>query len=379
MINKLATIFFLAFFGQFTVVYTNEVGSKSKNELAVPIINKLESGWESKIDYENETLQRLFWMAASGEPKWADIRKKADSTLVARKELAIPFLISKLSVDDARQRQAVNNLLKKIGTITIPYLSHAIDTTKSNDVLSLAIKTIGDIGDSSTVSMLIQFTYDTNRVKKVSAVAALASYNKNQNEFVPRFRELIHDTIPSVRRYAYRGLIKAQDNESIKDIICGIHDTIYSVRETIFFALTAIVSPADTSKSSLRKKELKFLENVKNELEKILQREWGYDSIPYFSSDFIVQHRRFQRFSNFSSFTLQELYNYLNLYRLINGNNKKIWNRASEYPSEVIRLLALQYFLHFSKKSKKDLLKIKGDSHLLKGQELTKQFRLPIQ
>lgn len=337
---------------------------------------KLSTGWEDRIDYTAETMQRLFWIASSGEPKWSEIRKKADSTIVSRGDSAIPYLLTKLSSDDARQRLTVNNLLKNIGSSTLPYLFLVIDSTKNNDIVSLSLKTIGDIADSSSIEHLVEFTFDTSNVKRSSAVSALASYHKEHPKIVNRFRELVHDSVISIRRNALRGLIRNTDKASIPKLIQSINDSVYSVRETVFTAFLAIPSKQDSLSIERRERIEKFHSKVLKYIENSFNSQKKFKEIPTFDNNFVVfLNNRLYNDPSARTLVENDLVNIFNLYRLLNGKSKQIWKYAYNHTSDKIQLIAFQFkILNDPNFQLKDM-----KSPYLNGQQLTKQFRPPIQ
>ncbi|MDK9700731.1 MAG: HEAT repeat domain-containing protein [bacterium] len=303
----------------------------------------LSPGWENRIDYSAESDLRLFWVASSGEPKWEAIRKRADSTLVSRGKSAVPFLISRLSTDDARDRQTVNQLLKKIGTPAVESLLMVIDTAKSRDEATLAIQTLGDIGDSTALPRLLQAASDTAFRIRTSAALALMSYPKLPLSVIEKMRNLAQDKLPGIRRNALRGLVLQSDIPSIPYIVGGLSDSMFSIRETLMYTLSGKPSKKDSSDMAKLAAREQFRSALRDFLDKkLLPALERQNYLEFHTEQGVISNTRTARAATLPVADNRALLMYLRAYRTLDGGKTTIWSRAALHTDPAIRAEAVR-------------------------------------
>ncbi len=331
-------------FAQTNPVTQRETGKSNVDELPPHLCKgPLKPGWEDRIVYSAESDKRLFWVASSGEPKWAEIRRKADSTLVARGIIAVPFLLTKLATDDARESQTVNLILKKIGKPAIPSLIAINDTTKDRDIKSMVLKTLGDIGDTSATSVLITASTDTSIRIRGAAASALMTMPAGVPVIMKRLRDFSHDSWAGIRRTSIRGLILMADIPSIPAILSCLADSSYPVRETTIQALSSRPTHHDSLQPGRLDQITAFRNALMDTLERRLKPSWRLDRYLSFRTGFgLFPDYREVRADEFPIKNTSMLATYIQVYRILQGTDGDIWHAAVVNPSPVVRAEALR-------------------------------------
>ncbi len=352
----LVTLCFSIGLGQITTNYADS--TKPKLDTLPPHLahGPLAPGWEKRINYTAESNKRLFWVASSGEPKWAEIRNKAESTLVKRDSLAVPFLLTKLSTDDARQRQTVNQILKKIGKDAVKPLLAVVDTAPDFEIATLAIATLGDIGDSTCIPKLIKLSNDTAGRIRSSAVGALMTMPLGSEVITNRIRALALDPWSGIRRTALRGLILEADVKSVSNIVNALADSVWPVRETVIQALALKPTGKDSAKPERMETIKRFHNALRDTIEQRLLPDWTVQEFLGFRSGFgAYPFYRSVRKEGFTSNNALEVSMLLQAYRLLDGDRTAVWKRAAKYPAAVVRVEALRAGIHKSSKGDIDV------------------------
>lgn len=70
----------------------------------------------ARASYSDE---EFFLMAASGEPRFSEWQKMGVDSLAARGSAAVPYLVSRLDTEDARERHTLKDIFKKMGDSAI--------------------------------------------------------------------------------------------------------------------------------------------------------------------------------------------------------------------------------------------------------------------
>jgi HEAT repeat protein len=211
------------------------------------------------------TPEELFLRASSSALQFEHMREPSRVILVRDHERSIPYLVTQLDTDDARERHALEDVLVRIGTPAVAPVIDALlaeaarpDTTRG---VRLAAGVLGRLGDPAAVEPLDSI-HDhpewkvrgaiagaLGRIGTADAVGPLVSMLTDENEVVRKSAAV------GLRRVAVRGTdeeepdveaFEALDAPVIEALVRALGDPHYSVRHSASDALARIGEPALT-------------------------------------------------------------------------------------------------------------------------------------
>jgi HEAT repeat protein len=223
----------------------------------------LEAAEPDTAELETLTPEQLFLRAASSALQFEHMREPSRKVLVRKHEDSIPYLVTQLDTDGARERHALEDVLVRIGEPAVPAVIDALlteaertDTTRG---ARLAATVLGRIGDASAVDPL-DSVHDhadwkvrgaigsaLGRIGTAGAIAPLVSLLSDENEMVRKSAAV------GLRRVATaandeeepdREARKALDDEVVASLIGALGDRCYAVRYSSADALARIGEPA---------------------------------------------------------------------------------------------------------------------------------------
>ena len=206
-------------------------------------------------DLVNMTPADLFLRASSSALQFEAMRQPSRRLLIKNHEESVPYLVTQLDTDDARERIALEDILVKIGSPAVGPLIESlareierVDTTRG---ARLAAGILGRIGDSEAVAPLVDARGQPDW--KVRGAVAEALGRIGDAEAVPGLVELLQDANEVVRKSAAVGLARvaeeedgadALDEPGVEALAAALADPYYSVRWSAARALAAIGKPA---------------------------------------------------------------------------------------------------------------------------------------
>jgi HEAT repeat protein len=209
------------------------------------------------------TPEELFLRASSSALQFEHMREPSRKILVRDHERTIPYLVTQLDTDDARERHALEDVLVRIGPPAVAPVMEALlteaarpDTTRG---VRLAAGVLGRLGDPAAVDAL-DSVHDhpdwkvrgaiggaLGRIGTAESVGPLVSMLADENEVVRKSAAV------GLRRVAVRGTdeeepdveaFRALDESVIMALVGALGDPHYSVRHSASDALARIGEPA---------------------------------------------------------------------------------------------------------------------------------------
>lgn len=183
----------------------------------------------------------LFIKACGGLEKYRDLAEPSKKALVGMGKDAVPYLLDKLSTQDAREMWTLIEILGKIGE---PAVMPLIDSLKSGnkDVVKLSSRILGDIKDKRAVAPLIEILDKEDFNTRGYACESLGKIGDTTAFTHVSF--CLKDSVEVVRKSAAVALGKLKDKRAIPNLISGLSDPHFSVRMTSASALVEIRKPS---------------------------------------------------------------------------------------------------------------------------------------
>jgi HEAT repeat protein len=193
----------------------------------------------------------LFIKAGGGLEKYRDLAEPSKKALIEMGKDAVPYLLDKLSTQDAREMWTLIEILGKIGEPAVMPLIDSLKS-KSKDVVKLASRILGDIKDKRAVVPLIQLLdkedfntrgYACESLGKIGDTTAFTQLSfclKDSVEVVRKSAAVALGKMSAMGRSAFGG----KDVRAIPYLIEGLSDPHFSVRMTSASALVEIGEPS---------------------------------------------------------------------------------------------------------------------------------------
>ncbi len=174
-------------------------------------------------------IDSLFVIASSGEVKFQPMVKPAEDSIAAMGADAVPILVDKLETKSPRERLAIINILKKIGSPAVPYLLKALGFTKGLVVERVAWA-LGDIKDTAAVIGLLGVANHPRWQVREQSIGSLGRIGDSRA--ADAVITALEDSIMLVRKAATvaAGQLKVQG--SVPKLVHLLGDSFYGVRMT---------------------------------------------------------------------------------------------------------------------------------------------------
>lgn len=188
-----------------------------------------------------KTVDSLFVIASSGEIKYRDMVEPAIDKLAALGRPIVPLLIDKFTTKSARERLTVINILKKIGSPTVPDLISAL-SHPNGLVVQRVCWALGDIKDTSAVIPLIGVSNHSRWQVREQALGSLGDLKDTRAE--QTVLNGYDDPIGQVRKAASVAAGKIGISKDIESLVHMLGDPFYGARMSAAASLVKL----DTSK-----------------------------------------------------------------------------------------------------------------------------------
>jgi len=192
-------------------------------------------------DELKEKVDSLFILSNGGLEKYRDQAQPAESTLVAMGENAVPYLMEKLTTQDARDMWTLIRIFGKIGKPSVVPLIGRLNS-ENKDEVKLTIRCLGEIKDHQAVPPLIGLLNNNDY-----NIRSLSCESLGKIEDSTSFEKLsycMQDSVEVVRKSAAVALGKMKDPHAIPYLILSLSDPHYSVRMSSANSLVEIGEPA---------------------------------------------------------------------------------------------------------------------------------------
>jgi HEAT repeat protein len=183
----------------------------------------------------------LFIMSSSTLIQNQSLVEPSKKALAEMGVAAVPRMIAKLSSEDARERHAIADIFKRIGSVAIPALTDAL-RDENLYALRNAARCLGEIGDKSAVHALLPLFSHAEYTVRETAVTSVGQCH--DSTALSPCLALLADTVDVVRKSATVAIGRIADSRAIDALIDVLDDPHFSVRMSAVTALVAIGRPA---------------------------------------------------------------------------------------------------------------------------------------
>jgi len=186
---------------------------------------------------ENDLERRidsLFIIASSGDIKYRDSTGQAIDSIAVIGAAAVPRLVEKYSTQSARERVTINEILKKIGSDAVPYLTKSLSLGDVEQVSRICYS-LGEIKDKYAVKPLLKIISHDHWWVRSSCAGALGDIG--DTTAYEEVRGLFADSNEIVRKAAVVSVGKFRMERTIPELVGAMGDSFYGVRWTASEAL----------------------------------------------------------------------------------------------------------------------------------------------
>jgi HEAT repeat protein len=206
--------------------------------LLAVLVNTVSAETDTEL---NEKIDSLFVLASNPEAHHQHLVEPSREELAQLGKRAVPRLVSKLSTEDARERHALADIFKKIGSPAVPALVEALNTDNLFGLRNTA-RCLGEIGDkSATPALLPLFVHENHTVRSTAVTAVGKSHDSSA---VDNCITMLSDSAEPVRKSAAVALGRIADHRAVRRLIDALHDPHYSVRMSAVGSLIGIGNPS---------------------------------------------------------------------------------------------------------------------------------------
>ncbi len=198
---------------------------------------------------ETDTLRAkvdsLFVRASSGQLKYRDLVEPSKQALREMPE-AVPYLVEKLSIRDAREKRTLIDILGKMPDAVMPVAEAS--QSSNRDVVKTACEILGDLKDSRATPYLVNVLDQPDILARGYAAVALGKCGGQEAK--EGLLKALQDSVNFVRTQAAAGLGFLKDATTIPNLVGALQDEYYGVR---FAAVNSLVKFDSTAVSYLLK------------------------------------------------------------------------------------------------------------------------------
>jgi len=201
------------------------------------LISLASASAQTPADSLNRAIDSLFVRALNLNVMYADVAAPSQKALAAMGESAIPRLMEKMTTQDAREMQTLENVFKEIGH---PAVAPLIGALGSKDVYQrrLSTRILGVIADTSSVMGLLGYVNDPDFRMRAGVISALGKIGDPRG--LPYARGALSDRDYLVRTAAAVSLSTLRDDTVISPLIGALSDSYYGVRYSAAAALANV-------------------------------------------------------------------------------------------------------------------------------------------
>jgi len=199
---------------------------------------------QAPADSITRAVDSLFIRASNGNVIYADLVQPSKKALADMGAAAVPRLVEKMSTQDAREMQTLEDVFKLIGH---PCVINLVDALGSDNVYRrrLSARILGELADSSSVDGLLRYVNDSDFRMRAGVVSALGKIGDRRG--LAASLSALTDGDYLVRTSASISLSNLKDPSSINGLIEALSDPYYGVRFSAAAALANIGKPASSA------------------------------------------------------------------------------------------------------------------------------------
>jgi len=171
----------------------------------------------------------LFVQASAAPQKYQYLVEPARKRLVEQADSSLPFLLTMLNTESAREALAIGVILPRMGTRIIEPL---IDTIHRGELSrrGRAVYALGELRDTAAAPILAEAISDTAQRWGLRAAAGEALLKMRATAVKPQLYRALSDPVDVVRGYAARAYIMVADSADLAELLPLLNDPSHIVR-----------------------------------------------------------------------------------------------------------------------------------------------------
>lgn len=186
-------------------------------------------------------LDSLWIRASSGEERFRDQVEPCKQDLIAMGDTAVPYLVTKLSVEDAREALTLELIFGGIGAPAVPALCAALSDSNIWVLRNIG-RALAAIKDKRAVGPLIGILKNPEQGVRSQACTALGKIADTSATLA--LLPMLADSAETVRKSASVALGGLADLRGLLALVAALGDSYYGVRFTAMEGLVKIGKPA---------------------------------------------------------------------------------------------------------------------------------------
>lgn len=179
----------------------------------------------AQTDTLRAKVDSLFVRASSGQLKFRELNEPSKQALRGMPE-AIPYLIDKLSIRDARERRTLIDILGKMPEAVMPVAEAT--QSENRDVVKTACEILGELKDSRATPYLVNVLDHPDILARGYAAVGLGKCGGREAK--AGLLKALADSVNFVRTQAAAGLGFLKNRTTISNLIGALQDEYYGVR-----------------------------------------------------------------------------------------------------------------------------------------------------
>ena len=179
----------------------------------------------AQTDTLRAKVDSLFIRASSGQLKYRDLVEPSKKTL-REMPAAIPYLVEKLSIRDAREKRALIDMLGKMPGAVMPVC--LVTQSSNGDVVKTACEILAELKDSRAAPYLVKVLDHPDILARGNAAVALGKCGGKGAK--DGLLKALKDSVNFVRTQAAAGLGFLKDVTTLSNLITALQDDYYGVR-----------------------------------------------------------------------------------------------------------------------------------------------------
>ncbi len=193
----------------------------------------------AQTDTLRAKVDSLFIRASSGQLRYRDLVEPSQKALRER-PAAIPYLVEKLTIRDARERRTLIDILGKMPDAVMP-VSEAIPNS-NRDAVKTACEILAELKNSRATPYLVKVLDHPDILARGNAAVAIGKCGGKEAK--EGLLKALMDTVNFVRTQAAAGLGFLKDVTTLPKLINALQDEYYGVRFAAVHSLAKFDSTA---------------------------------------------------------------------------------------------------------------------------------------
>ncbi len=207
------------------------------------------------VDEKFANIENLFFEASAAHQKFQNRVEPARAEIVKMGKKAMPYLVTKLDTDSARESHAIYNIIPRIGKDGIKPLLKVLNSGSKREK-AIAIALLGKIGDKRALENVREYCHSELSTLRAGALEALATIDVSAAEEM--LVKALSDSEPMVVFKALKGLGRLESVEYYENMISLLNSDKFYIR----YEAEKLISRMDKSVLPLLYEKAEKLEGI---------------------------------------------------------------------------------------------------------------------